>query len=46
MEDLNGNKIIGTFYEQKLKKTKQDVCRIEHAWDKSYKTICYMERLW
>ena len=29
INDLNGEKIIGTFYEKELRKTNQQQCRIE-----------------
>ena len=44
--DLNGDEIIGTFYEKELQKTNQQEFRIEKVIKKRWSIICQMERLW
>ena len=46
INDLNGEKIIGTFYEEKLQKTSQEEFRIEKViFRKKKPAICQMERI-
>ena len=46
INDLNGEVIIGTFYEKELQKRNQQVFRIEKVMKKRKKNICQMERIW
>ena len=43
INDLNGDEVIGTFYEKELQKTNQEEFRIEKVIRK--KAICQMERI-
>ena len=45
ISELNGEKIIGSFYEKKLQKTNQKEFRIENTENKRKQIICQMERL-
>ena len=46
INDLNGEEIIGTFYEKELQKTNQEELRIEKVIEKKRKqAICQMERI-
>ena len=45
ISDLNGEEIVGTFYEKELQKTNQEEFWIEKV-IKRKQTICQMERLW
>ena len=46
IDDLNGGKVIGKFYEKKLQKTNQKEVRIEKVIKKKgKKAICQMERI-
>ena len=45
LNDLNGEEIIGTFYENELQKTKQNEFRIEKVIKKKGEIICKMEGL-
>ena len=44
ISDLNGEEIVGTFYEKELQKTNQEEFWIEKV-IKRKQTICQMERL-
>ena len=44
INDLNGEKIIGTCYEKELQKTNQEAFKIENAIKKKEK-ICQMEKI-
>ena len=45
LNDLNGEKIVGTFYENELQKTKQKEFRIEKVLKKKGDKLCKMEGL-
>ena len=45
INDLNGEEIIGTFYEKELPKTNQEEFRIENVIKKRKKAICPTERM-
>ena len=45
IKDLNGEVIIGTFYEKELQKRNQQVFRIEKGIKKRKENICQMERI-
>ena len=46
INDLNGEGIIGTFYEKELQKRNQQVFRIEKVMKKRKENICQMESIW
>ena len=47
IDDLNGEEIIGTFYEKELQKTNQKEFKIEKTIKrKGSKVYCEMERIW
>ena len=46
INDLNGEKIIETFYEKELQKTDQQEFRTEKVIKRKYDKLCQMERLW
>ena len=46
INDLNGDEIIGTFYEKELQKTNQQEFRIEKVIERKGKKLCQMGRLW
>ena len=45
INDLNGEKITGTFYEKELQKTNQKEFRIEKVIKRKGDKLCQMERL-
>ena len=45
VNDLNGEEIIGTFYEKELQKTNQEKFRIEKVIKKKGDKLCQMERM-
>ena len=45
ISDLNGEKIIGTFYEKELPKTNQKEFRIEKVIKEKDNKLCQMERI-
>ena len=45
INDLNGEEIIGTFYEKELQRTNQEEFRIEKVIKKRKQAICQMERI-